>query len=284
MVTCSLTMANQIRLTTNDEDTKMRKPKFLNKPEETTISGKKRKKHRMFNREEIEFLKQPMYQRFAEHKDFTAIRWNFNLNFNWNPDLNSLKSFYGKKTYKWCWENLDEIQDTKVTRKYCRIEEYRDDLRQILEDPYYGSCEENFKEIISELYPQITYSKGMFSNLRYRFGMTRKNRVKEEIEAITDYIKSKADIENPIDSYKELIKKYPDLTNVQYNNYAQGAGCKVITPKHWKEFQIENALKDLKINSFEVRYAFNGKFLVDTICLPEDVVEHIKTKLAEKLI
>ena len=257
-------------------------PRILSKPENKTLEGKERIKHRMFNLQEIEFLKQPMYQRFAKQDDLGSIAWNFQLKFKWSPNKMSLKKFYEKKTYQWAWEEnvLKTIPEEKHSRTYNRIEPYEEDIKQALQDPYFGSCEKNFKEFI-EGYCELSYVKNMFSRFRSKYGFALRNYTKEEQEKIITILKNSK--KDAVSNFLNISKLFDNLTYARYNQYAKKAGAKFITPKQYKTALIKQKAEQVHVTDIEVRYNIDGKFYVDSVKLPQNIIEQIKNSIAEKM-
>ena len=152
----------------------MRKPKFINRPEETTIKGTPRQKRRSLTKEEIDFLKKEMHIRFAKENDLTAVQWNFDNKFGWRPDLLTLRNFYSRKTYQWAWDNIDDIPIDKretAKRQIGIYDAFKTEIMEGLQDPYFGSNEQTFYEYLQVFVPKIVITDNLFFYLRKKFGI-----------------------------------------------------------------------------------------------------------------
>ena len=262
----------------------MKKPKYINRPEDVTVhDGKPRKNHRSLTKEEIEFLKSDMYIRWANQKDFGSISWNFERKFGWKPLLNTLKCFYDRKTYKWAWElDINNIPKyKKQTKEYQGgvYDEYKDDIILALKDPYFGANNKNFAEFINVFCPKIKYVKNIIAYLRKKYNV--QSIQKEKTQKIISTILTNRELET-CELY-ELIKKEFDLDFNAFNYYCKKANLKNhLTDREYKRLCKKRKEDSLHITSVEVRYNINGKFYVEQIELSNKVLSKIKNDLLKK--
>lgn len=259
----------------------MNKPKFINRPEEVTLKGTPRKKKRSLTKEEIEYLKQKMHLRFSNQKDYTAIQWNFNLKFHWKPDIITIKNFYEHKTYLWAWEGLDNIPTDKLETNKRQIglyDEYKEVITEALEDPYFGSNEKNFYEYLEVFAPKITVTDNLFFYLRKKFNICPQS--KQRTESIINTIVENKNLETPL--LYELMHKEYDLNFVKFNYYCRKAQIKkAITENGYKRYVNKQREKSLSI-TFEMRYQIDGKFYIENITLPNNLVKKFKKQILSK--
>lgn len=261
----------------------MRKPRFINRPDDVTISGNPRKKHRSFNEKEINFLKKSMHLRFAKDKDFSAIQWNFNISFNWKPSIISLKSFYTRKTYAWVWDDMENIPtDNQARRTRNSYEGYEELLKEGLKDPYYGSSAEHFLEFIKEFEINIKVTKSLFNNLRQKFGGITFRTTREESEKIIAYVKEYGGL-SPYEVYENLCKDFK-MNFHKFNYYYRKAGFKkAITENGYKHWLLKKKASTVAVNCVEIRYEVDGKFFIDKLDVPKKVIDKFIKKVVKSL-
>ena len=256
----------------------MNKPKFINRPNYTTLKGTPRKKHRSLTLEEINYLKQDMHLRFSKAKDYTAIQWNFSLKFKWKPDIITIKNFYERKTYQWVWEDIDNIPVDKLEtlKKQTQVyDEYKNVIVEALKDPYFGGSEQNFYEYLEVFAPKIKITKSLFFYLRKKFNITPQS--KQRTDEIINTIVSNKELETPL--LYELLNKEFDLNFVKFNYYCRKANVKkAITENGYKRYCQKQKEKTLTMK-FELRYQLEGKFYIDEITLPKALVNKFKKKI-----
>lgn len=265
---------------------KERKAKFLNKPEETTVRGTQRVKHRMFNKEELDYLMSKYQMLEAESKNWSIIAYNFNLKFKWRPAITSISSFYLKKTYKWAWTtSLDDIPENQKQRVRTNnrkniCEEYEDELRQVIQDKDFGSSYENFAEYMKVCMPQIKINPTMFYSLRKKYGGHFCKATKDEVNTICEFLKSSK--KNPEENLLEL-QKTKEVTISQYNHFAKLAGTDNVSKRKFDQLILRNKINRVNITSFQVRYNIDGQFFTEDIDLPKELVSRIKEKIAKDI-
>lgn len=262
----------------------MRKPKFINRPDDVTLSGKPRKKHRSFNEKEIALLKKKMHIDWASRKEYGSIQWNFNIAFGWRPSILTLKSFYEKKTYLWAWEDMSSIplekKDSTCERN--KFEEYEDLLKEGLKDPFYGSSEEHFMQFLKDFDVNLKVTKNLFNNLRRKFGGIYLRATKQESEKIVSYIKEHSNI-GSYELYEKLCSKFK-MTPQKYNYFCRKAELKqAITNKGYNNWILKKRVKTIVVNSVEVRYEVDGKFYIDKLEVPKKVIDNFVKKIAKSL-
>lgn len=265
---------------------KERKAKFLNKPEETTVRGTQRVKHRMFNKEELDYLMNKYQMLEAENKNWSIIAYNFNLKFKWRPAITSISSFYLKKTYKWVWttslDDIPENQKKKIRRNNRKniCEEYEDELRQVIQDKDFGSSYENFAEYMQVCMPQIKINRTMFYSLRKKYGGHFNKITKNEVDEICHFLKSsqKSPEENLL-----TLQKTKELTIIQYNHFAKLSGTNNVSKIKFDQLILRNKIDRVNITSFQVRYNIDGHFFTEDIDLPKEISYKIKEKIAKNI-
>lgn len=256
----------------------MNKPKFINRPEATTISGKTRKKMRSLTKEEIDYLKTAMHLRFSSLKEFSSIQWNFNCKFGWKPNIVTIKNFYNHKTYRWVWEGIEDIPVYKkeTTKKQIGVyDEYKDVIIEALEDPYFGSNEQNFYEYLKVFAPKIKVTENLFFYLRKKFNVCPQSKQKTN-DIINKIVKNK-NLETPI--LYELINKDFGLTFSNFNYYCRKANIKkAITENGYKRFCLKRKEKSITIK-FEMRYSIDGKFYIEEVEMPKNIINKFKNEI-----
>ena len=261
----------------------MRKPKFINRPEETTVKGTPRQKRRSLTKEEIDFLKKEMHIRFAKENDLTAVQWNFDNKFGWRPDLLTLRNFYSRKTYQWAWDNIDDIPIDKretAKRQIGIYDAFKTEIMEGLQDPYFGSNEQTFYEYLQVFVPKIVITDNLFFYLRKKFGICPQS--KQKTNNIVSRIVENKEMETPL--LYELINKEFGLNFNRFNYYCRKAEVKhFLTENKYKKYIYNRKDKSLSVK-FEMRYSIDGKFFVEEIELPKKMVDSFRKKILKQSV
>lgn len=247
-------------------------PKMLNLPEDKTVLGKERKKHRRFNKDELIYLLSPDNIKLAETNQLYVVRHNFEAKFNWKPMTYSIRVFYEKKTYPWAWDgkmaNIPEI--LKENHRNKNINNYSDLIESLIKKgllKYKDFCEE-----LKKSNPSLMISPGTFYKFKKKMGMIN-TRTEKNTKAISlaQIVKERIkdfdtkDNNASLSVFNYIRAKHNELTTTIFNHIASKNGFCLITKEQVKSIHENDIKNKISISGIDIHYSYSGYCLIESL-------------------
>jgi len=246
-------------------------PKMLNLPEDKTVLGKERKKHRRFNKDELVYLLSTDNIKLAETNQLYIVRHNFEAKFNWKPMAYSIKAFYEKKTYPWAWDgNMANIPETIcINHRNKKVSDNANLIESLIKN---GFVEYNkFCEELSKSKVNLTISQGTFYKFKKKMGMVKeRNTTEKEIplakiikERINDFTIKDSDASFSV--YNYIKSTHKELTTRVFNHTASKNNFCLLSKEQIKEINSRELEDKINISGIDIHYSYKGYCLIESL-------------------